>query len=424
MFQGNFHRVWAIFLIGAILGWGLTLPRVYGGPLRAGFAKRPITPQAPGQWLAGLGDPEDQRRAEGVHDDIYCRVMALSDGTTTIALACLDLIGLFHHDCLDLRSRVRGLPPENVIIACTHLHSGPDTLGLWGPSHTESGVDPQYLAYVKEQAAAAINEAVANLTPAVLRFARTESPPKTSINVNDVDIIDREVAIMQAVTPEGKVLGTLVNWTCHPEVLWTDNRLITSDFVGYLCAEVEQAQGGVAVFFNGPLGGMVTADNEGQHTFAEAERIGRAVGAAVNAALAQPETVEKATIRLARRVFQIELDNPGLEQLWQVGVIKRGPDEGPEAVTTEVYALRIGPAVFITMPGEVLPALGFLIKTLMDAKYKFFFCLAMDELGYLLPETAVGLEKYAYEQSMSVNPRCAPLLIEQARKVLRQVQGE
>lgn len=420
-------------MVGSWLRWGIAMGCLLGSmgmafgeekaPWRVGVGVERITPVPPkGQWLAGLGDPEDKRISEGVHDDIYCRALALSDGKTTVVLAVCDLIGLFHHDILDIRSRVKGIPPENILIGCTHVHSAPDTLGLWGPARDKSGVDPRYLDFLKRQAARAIQQAVDTLEPARLRFARAWSPPKTSRNFNDPEIKDDEISLLQALRPNGQVIATLVNWACHPEVLWTDNRLITSDYVHFLREAVEKAQGGVALFFNGALGGMVSPDNEGRHTFAEAQRIGQAVAQAVNAALQGAEEAPEALLRLGRSVFTIPVQNPGLEPLLRLGVLRRGPEESPDAVQTEVYALQVGPAQFATLPGEALPAVGFLVKTMMDGKYKFLLGLTMDELGYLLPETAINMEKYAYEQSMSVNPHAVEFILPQVRKALDEVK--
>ncbi len=50
------------------------------GPLRVGFGKAAITPDDPGQFIAGYGS---NRVAEGNHDDIWVRAMMLSDGEET-----------------------------------------------------------------------------------------------------------------------------------------------------------------------------------------------------------------------------------------------------------------------------------------------------------------------------------------------------
>ena len=70
---------------------------------------------------------------------------------------------------------------------------------------------------------------------------------------------------------------------------------------------------------------------------------------------------------------------------------------------------QIGEAQIATYPGEVLPKLGFQIKSAMDAKYRFIFGLADDELGYILDDQDFGREPYEYESSMSVGPTIGSL---------------
>ena len=78
-------------------------------------------------------------------------------------------------------------------------------------------------------------------------------------------------------------------------------------------------------------------------------------------------------------------------------------------IPTVVRLIQIGEARIATYPGEVLPKLGFQVKSAMDAKYRFIFGLADDELGYILDDQDFGREPYEYESSMSVGPTIGSL---------------
>lgn len=380
----------------------------FGGQLRVGVAKAPITPSEPGQFLAGYGA---NRPAEGVHDDIWCRAMAIGDGENTIVIVSLDLLGLFFADSREIARGVEGVPEDNIVITCTHVHSAPDVIGLWGPNPATSGVDREYLAMVKRRARQVINAAVSAeaMMPARLRFATATAPPGTGYNARERELIDRDISIMQAQTLDGQPIATLVNYACHPEVLTTPSRLVTSDYVHYLRDEMESNATGDVVFVNGALGGMVTPEVSA-NTFEEAERVGRALGRAALEAMAQAEEVTDAEVRLKRAVIALPFANPGLAAAAAAGVIARKPSE-EGTIETTVVAGRIGPAQFATLPGEALPKVGLAVKRLMSAKYKFFFGLGDDELGYLLHAEAVDADLYKYEQSMSANKHAVPLLI-------------
>src|SRR4051794_15181433 len=105
--------------------------------LKAGAAAVKITPSLDRTvYIAGY---DNNRVAESIHDDLWARALVLDDGKTRMAFVSCDLIGLSNFRIRQFRSAVRSVPSENVLIACTHVHSGPDTLGLWGPDHGKTG---------------------------------------------------------------------------------------------------------------------------------------------------------------------------------------------------------------------------------------------------------------------------------------------
>ena len=38
---------------------------------------------------------------------------------------------------------------DYTIVSSTHVHQAPDLIGIWGPSYFKSGVNKQYMKYVK-----------------------------------------------------------------------------------------------------------------------------------------------------------------------------------------------------------------------------------------------------------------------------------
>lgn len=96
---------------------------------RAGFASSDITPER----SAGLIGYEFRQQKlspgnAGVHDPLLARALAVTDGRGTALLVSLDLAILEPDVARHLRTRVAehvGVPQANVILACTHAHSGP-----------------------------------------------------------------------------------------------------------------------------------------------------------------------------------------------------------------------------------------------------------------------------------------------------------
>ncbi len=391
-----------------------------------GYAQRVITPTLERPvFLAGFGR---NRRAETVHDDLYARALALSDGHTRLVLVALDLIGLFRHHCLEVTERVNAHVPETqVIIASTHTHHGPDTMGLWGPNTFTSGVDALYIRALKDNIVAAARAALEALEPAVLRSAATHVPGVVK-NARDPDIVDDELTCLQFCAPEdGTIRTTMLIFPCHPETLWDQNPHITSDYAGALRDQIEAATGAPCIFFSGALGGMMTPDVE-EHTFAEAEQIGKTLAEAAQQVLTEAEPAPVTHLSHARETYTVPLRNPLFKLSRLLGVLPRKVVPWRN-VTTEANLVTVGPVRLVTGPGEVLPQLGLAVKTELKqagAAVAGVIGLANDELGYILPAEDFIYPRNPfnpgehYEETMSVGKQAGPHLTHAWEKLMER----
>ena len=366
----------------------------------------PRNPDGSQVFLAGFGRPAS-RPAIAVHDDVYVRCLIINYDGTSIVFVALDLIGYGIDQVDAVREEVQdeyGLEADNVIIACTHTHSGPDTLGLW--TGTIPGVNWPYMEYVGAQIVECIGQAYQNMEKARIRFAST-SVPGLMKNSRDPGRVYPDLEVMKVEDRRGDTIATMINYAGHPEVLVTENLEITSDYVGYLRDKVEEKLGGVAIFFNGALGGMITPDVE-ERTFVKAKEIGYILADATVGALAgAKKALPKMAFNLEKQNFTVPLENELFYFGILGGVLSRPapwyefeiyPDLGN--IKTEVNVITIGKAQMITMPGEVLPSIGYRLREAMTGKYKFQIGLGNDELGYIIP--ADEWDDTQYEESMSI----------------------
>ena len=218
-------------------------------PLRAGAAKMVITPRD-SLPMGGYAKYHHillwslfPRRNSGVHDDIHARALVLDDGQTTLALVAVDLMAYYHHDVLAVRERVQaktGRDDLQVMVAAIHIHSGPDTYGVYG------GVPQSYRTFTYEQCAEAVAQALAALRPAQVGFATTElHDVGGNIRVpDDPTMIDPQVAVMHVVGTDGQAIATLGNFALHADYLYRDNTLISADFPAFFYQRVEEKVGG------------------------------------------------------------------------------------------------------------------------------------------------------------------------------------
>ena len=428
-------------------------------PLNTGFASLPITPEVPDRWIDKNGDakynPKDgdtftdgngngvfdpvwiagfsnSRAANGVHDDTWARTIIIDDGKTRIAIVVLDAIGFMNDDIIDVRKRI---PAETgvtyTIVSSTHTHEGPDLLGLWGGSPYKSGINSEYMEYVKSQIVKAVVTAVKNIRPTKLLISEdlTGAIP-LAIDTRMPEVLDSGLKLVRAIDKEnGKTLGSLIAWADHPETLWSDNLLVTSDFPHYVREGVEKGLfngdsliksgiGGIAIYVNGAVGGLVTTHPRltikdpftGQEfkepTFEKAAAQGKQLSLLALSAMEKPvEEVDTAGISLIVRTLLLPIDNTMFRLATTLGILDRGTT-GWMNMRSELAVFKIGPLSFTTLPGEVYPEIinGGIeapegqdfkiepqevpsVRDMMGGKYIFIFGLANDEIGYILPKS-------------------------------------
>lgn len=380
--------------------------------LQAGAAAVKITPSLTRTvYIAGY---ENKRVAESVHDDLWARALVLDDGKTRMAVVSLDLIGLSNQRVNRIRQSIHTVPQDHVLISCTHVHSGPDTLGLWGPSVASSGIDPLYMERLEDWIAAVVDRAVQSLRPVTLLAGATIVPDGLVYNSREA-IQDKELTALRFQAEDGQTVATVINYGGHPEV--NKGKAITSDYVGYVREAAEKRFGGVAIFLNGALGGMVTPKVTG-NTFEEMERVGRGVGQSAVVALEKASAVTPGLIAIRRRELRLPLDNDGFKLLSAARVLDSVAKDG--TVPTEVCRVDLGPITWMTIPGEILPKPALSLKAKMPGKYRMVVALGNDELGYILDPEDFDLKRYSYEKSMSVGKKTWPMLFEAAQDLLKQ----
>ncbi len=129
-----------------------------------------------GIYLAGFGD---NRLATGKHDDLWARTMVLDYGSTRIAIVSVDLIGYYSDGSYYGISQVKKLLDpklgiQEILVAATHNHEAPDSIGAWGENFMKDGKYPKYLRFVDRMIARSIEDAAKSLQPAKFKIGVTD----------------------------------------------------------------------------------------------------------------------------------------------------------------------------------------------------------------------------------------------------------
>jgi hypothetical protein len=376
-------------------------------------------------FIAGFGIG---KTALGVHDPLWARAVAFRRGDQKAILVECDLVGLLNYRCRQYKRKIEaltGVPARNITIAATHNHSGPDTIGLWGPLPGVSGVQPEYLESLEAGIVQAARQAWRNLRPASAVFADPIVEGITK-DIREPVVMNERAAAALFAGGEGPI-AVLVAWASHPEAIWSRNRLITSDYPHFLRQKIEaEYPGAVAVHISADIGGMQTPKVEA-YTFEEVRRIGETLAARVVEELRRAPQVQIDRMNVAYRPVELRVDNAR----FKAGVKGKlfGHDETAYRMegedlffTTELTAIRLGDALFVSVPGEMFPELAREVYAAMDARHKFFVGLGNDEIGYILPKEGWlrgPKGKAGYEETMSLGPETGPALVDAIREMLR-----
>lgn len=463
-------------------------------------------------YLGGYGEAR-KANPDQIWDNLWARTLVLKVDEKEIAFVGVDSVGLLYNDCQEIKQLVRDrLTKENIsldhiIISSSHTHHAPDTMGLWGPqpsmdgpleivsllgrllwselggpSPLESGINPYYQDYIVDQTAQSIVKAAREMRPVGdIRFGEE----KTSGLIRDTRkpvSMDENIYVMHVVDNENETISTLVKWACHPETaLGFYDNAITPDYVHFLRETVENELGGDTVFINGAIGGLLTSlrvdvgyGKDKEASIPTMENIGKEAGQAALKAVANSEPGNVDEIEVVRRRVHLPLDNPNFYIAAVMGVLDREvflqgesisrdpfpPELGGTQVEvlTEIMAIDLGKAQFLTVPGELYPEIaigGFhppenahnpknstepVLTEHMTGKYNFIMGLANDELGYIIPANDfVPLEqefifwesgkhrvsgKQLYGETNSLGPSTAPLLAQKSIEVLERLQDQ
>jgi hypothetical protein len=392
---------------------------------QAGAAMRVITPDPLLPVSGGMGLPEPTTEKRG---EISARALVFRKGGESVAIVSLDLLGFPSVLCDRVRAKVDRIPAENVLIGVTHTHSAPDCYAFpdGRGGHT---ADLDYLDFVCNQAAEAVNAAIDQLRPARLRVATGEAAERIAFNSYAPALYDRRMSILQAVDPEGAAIATLVNYAVHPEVLGNGLGILSPDLIGPFCDRVEETVGGLALFMNGAQGGMVTADNrdldaQGDplsgrwpdiQTWDECIRIGHLMADEALRILGDaPEQADPVLECHAQDVtFPVES-----EDLWNVVLyspLDYPRNEEDRSVTSRINLVNLGNAQILTIPGEAMPNVGFYLKRKMRGEHNLLFGLTNDAFGYILARVDFqSFPRYDYVSRVCLGEMTGEILMEAA----------
>jgi len=381
----------------------------------AGIAVRVVTPDPLLPVSGGVGPSSPVSKQEG---DLTVRALVFADDETKVAIVSADFLGFPSVLGDKARARVKGIPPERILIGATHTHSAPDCYGF-ADHNGKFSTDLKYVDLVCNRIAEAINEALDRVQPASLKIATGEAKVRIAFNYCYDPLYDPRCHVIQVIGADGKPVATLVNYAVHPEVLGSDAGILSPDLIGPLYDRIREQGGGTGIFMNSAQGGMVTADNRGPdgrsiRTWTECLRIGTLL-ADEALRIVQPAPEQKnPKLFCAAKTISFPVESPLLRAVMKSSPL-RYPTEDPNRVSTRLNLLNVGNAQILTIPGEALPNIGYYLKRKMRGEHNLLFGLTNDAFGYILAHVDWGsFKRYDYVSRTCLGELTGELYMDEA----------
>jgi len=423
--------------------------------LRAGCAKVNITPPLGLKLIGSQGKPSDS-----VLDELYGRALVLNDGANTLAIISVDLL---YAPLEEITNPVRasvaervGIPEQNVMVCATHTHSGPDIftnakLPLESRIAPED-IDQAYVHTVVGKLASAVQMAHSDMRDARIGAAKGELPevlynrrpkgadgqvqmaftlPPEITATRRIEVgpdgrtrvtftmppeqadltfgpIDPTVYVLRVEDPNGRIVGSLFGFGCHPVSVYPyRSTTISADYPARAMRVVEQAEGGVSLFVLSLAGNTVPIRRD----LGPCEQIGKALGAEALRRLQFVATTDDVTLAARRCSLALPSKDPGAP--------------GPQEITTEIQVLRLGDVYILGLPGEVLVEVGLAIKDKAGIDKLFVTSMTNDSIGYVCHAAAYAEGAYEPVRGTHLAPGAGEALITRALAVIGEMkEGE
>lgn len=435
--------------------------------VKVGLSEEIITPPV-GVPMAGYAR---KSVSAGVHDDLYARSLVIegADGTPAV-LMTLGIINFSFGNEEKIRAKIHaetGIPEDNILISCTHTHSGPDVGGA-GESYVKLVIDKAAKSAVdawNQRVHGRVGVGSAN----VLELGRNDR----RLEYGGLHP-DPEVGIIKVEDARGKLLGVAFNFGCHPSTLSLHNLEFTEDWPHYAIQNIKKALGKDvwAAFYQSAQGDVkvgYTAELSAVgaempiRSFRYAEVKGKQMANAVVEAMpgistsgnpgvrvasgfcdlplrdGYPMTVKEAEAwnrKAKENLRKAEAKGTGLGgrvlDRYKVDVflsglavdcsrwVKTRPNPAP--VRAKQFAARVGDAVFVTFPCEVFAEIGLKVKQGSPFEKTFVMGVAGGMGGYI-PTAAEYLEG-GYAVTMTrFSPKCEDVLINASLDLIRKTEG-
>lgn len=379
--------------------------------MQIGLAEVNITPPL-GMQIPGYGSKK--RESTGVKDELMAKAMVIESKDKCLALIVLDIISLDRESHLEIRRRVQqftGIPQENIMVSCTHTHTGPprktaESYAAYYSVLTQKAADAAIIAHSRRvEARIGFGRGYEGSVAFNRRFYMKDGSLKTNPGILNPNIdrpegpIDPEILVMRIDDADGKPIGIVSNYALHTDTV--KGTEYSGDFPAYISRTIKNTYGEqvVSLFLQGACGNINHIDVSGGHNdipIPHPQRIGEILGLEIsktrNKIKAHTKDVDLATSHRMVTVSERQLNDSELEwaqetldslsslseaQMTSTQVLERDRAlnrlrASKEPIPTHTYEIQIaviGELAIAALPAEIFVEFGMEIKKKSPYRY-------------------------------------------------------
>ena len=440
----------------------------------AGIARRKISPFR-GVELTGWGYYLNRTWLD-VHDDLNATSLVIENGNQAIAIVSVDLMVISSEFTRTVRQQISettGIPPQNILVSCTHTHNAPASEGLRGVGE----VDPVYEVWAAGEAATSAILAWQDRESVTVSAAATAVSGITFNRTRENGPVDETATSLRVDRLDHSPLAIVVGFQAHPTVTTVLRpRSVSRDVPGQICDLIETAHSGcTAIYLQGACG-----DVNFLREFTSPDRHeepGRIVVEAVLTSLNDAEELDTSIIAASVAIAEIPTRRWMKEEVagdqaearrrleqkdasnWResIGramtnrpddmVARHGGDEWkaveamcrfnvewtelieqdlearPETLPTEIQALRIGDFAIVTNSSEFFTTLALDVRARSPLPFLILSCYSNGRIGYMPDAHDVERKTYAAYQSPKYCTDSGPTMVDAMVDRLESVCG-
>lgn len=419
-----------------------------------GVSSQDITPSIgiyTGNWGAA-----DIHVATGIHQSLMmsCMTFQTEKNNSPLVLLTVDL-GWWKNsqDEKELRSRILNsinIPEPNLMLCLSHTHSGPS---ICQADKDKKGGEliPEYFDFLINTAIDLISNALGQASIACLSWSYGKCSLAQNRDLKDSDKdrylvgynpeaeADDTLLVGRATNSNGQIIGTIVNYACHPTTLAWENTLLSPDYIGSMREIVTNNTQSPVLFLQGASGELAPAIQYTGDTKV-AEGHGRELGYAVLSTLESmppPETTirfkqalesgaplalwssehhrpDKSANALHQHIsYEVKSMNDAKtlegmwkktrdpvekERLWRKYCIRSAIGDG-ERTNVPIWIWKLGGAFLIGQPNEAYSVFQQTIRDQFNQHHIAIMNLVNGSIGYLPPKDFYSENIYSVWQT-------------------------